>query len=303
MNDKASIMTSQSQRLRVSAYDRASSTLLALLIFMGSSVLLLLVIWLSSKIFIPQIAVPVALTEIGEGDGGGDGRPTGGTQLDVPTFEAIPGLPVDNSPPVKESIEAAIDTVAVKASQMDEQLDDPSLVVRLPRGDYGTGGGMGGGTGPGRGLGHGPGKGGIRRRWELQFLQGGTLELYGKQLDFFRIELGVLMPGGKVVYASNLSKPKPDTRTGPSEKEKRYYLTWRGGELQQADRELLARAGVDSTGLIILKLLPPPVEAQLAKLERAHANREPKDIVKTRFGIRAEGKGYGFYVLEQVHKQ
>lgn len=302
MSDKASAIPIQERRLRVSAYDRASSLLLALLLLVGTSVLLLLVIWLSNRIFVPQIAVPTEFVEIGEGDGGGDGRATGGSQVDVNTFDAIPGMPVDNTPPVKDTMEAVIETVAAKASTMDEQLDDPSLIVRMPRGDFGTGGGMGGGTGPGRGLGHGPGKGGVRRRWELQFLQGGTLDLYARQLDFFRIELGVLLPGGTVEYAFNLSKSKPDTRTGRSEQEKRYYLTWRGGDLQQADRELLARAGIGTQDRLILKFLPPDVEQQLMKLERGYANREPKQILKTRFGIRAESKGYGFYVLEQTHK-
>ena len=157
-------------------------------------------------------------------------------------------------------------------------MDDPAVVPRKQRGDYGTGGGTGGGAGPGRGLGHGPGKGGLPRRWELHFIKGNTLDVYARQLDFFGIELGVLLPDNKVVYAFNLAKPKPDTRIGAADKEKRYYLTWRGeaGDLQKADRELLARAGVDTEDRLILKFLPPAVEATLATLEKSLRGRRAK---------------------------
>ena len=168
-------------------------------------------------------------------------------------------------------------------------LEDPRL----------TGQSQSGGTGDGRMVGGGGTGSGIPRNWEVHFLAGSTLEDYAKQLDFFGIEMGVLMPDNKVVYARNLSKSRPDTRTGPADAEKRYYLTWRAGNLQQADRELLARVGIISQHRIILKFLPPAVEARLAALEKMHAGREPAEILRTRFGISPEGSKYSFFVIQQ----
>ena len=277
--------------------------LLALLISLGLVVLVLVLIVLSSKAFVTQKAVPVQMAEIGngEGEGGGDGRPTGGTQLENPDEEAVTG--VTETPDVQENLTAVTEVVAENSAQIDAQLDDPAVVPRQRKGDFGSGGGTGGGTGDGRGLGHGPGKGGIPRHWELQYIKGNTLEAYARQLDFFGIELGVLLPDNKVVYAFNLAKPKPDTRTGAADKDRRYYLTWRGsGDLQKADRELLARAGIEVADRVILKFLPTATELQLAALEKAFAGKEPKDIRKTRFSVKPAGDGYSFYVLEQTHK-
>jgi hypothetical protein len=140
------------------------------------------------------------------------------------------------------------------------------------------------------------------RNWELHFLRGSTLENYARQLDHFGIELGVLLPGNKLAYATGFSQPKPQSRSGPADAEKRYYLTWRKSESQQADRELLARAGMSSEGQIILKFLPPALEKQLAELEQQHAAGRPGAIVQTAFAVRAEGDAYVLQVIEQKRK-
>jgi hypothetical protein len=179
------------------------------------------------------------------------------------------------------------EAVALKTAQ----LDDPAWGGR--RGP-GKGGGSGGGTGSGSG---------VSRRWEVRFLKGNTLDTYARQLDFFGIELGVLMPGNRVIYAFNLTKRKPDTRTAAADQEKRYYLTWRSGELQEADRELLGRAGIQNTGRIILKFLTPQIEAHLAGLEKAHAGRHAENVRRTRFEVRDDGAGgYCFVVVDQSYK-
>lgn len=165
--------------------------------------------------------------------------------------------------------------------------------------------GRGKGIGRGIGDGVGDGTGGRPRRWEIEFPEGNTLEMYARQLDYFGIELGILLPDGKVVYAFHFTRPKPDSRTGSAEAEKRYYLTWRRGRdrLIAADRELLARAGIPAEGKIIIKFLPPKVEAELAALEKQYADqRGEKRIRKTVFRIRPEGQGYAFLVSEQTYE-
>lgn len=250
--------------------------LLALVILLGVVVTILLLVLLTSKIFLTQAAVPVELMELGTGDG-----PLGGSmELEGPIDEEIEL----QEPSLQDTLAAVADAVAEQAAM----LENPSLSDQTKRGRGGGGKGLGSGDGTGSGL---------ARRWEVYF-EGSSLSVYARQLDSFGIELGVLMPGNQVIYAYNLSKPRPDKRTGPADAEKRYYLTWRGGELQQADRELLARAGIESSGRIMLKFLPPEVEANLQNLETTVKGPKTERERKTRFGLRSQGAGYAFFVID-----
>lgn len=300
MPPKAKAVVIAGRRLQVSAYDRVSSLLIALLICVGVAAALLFFIWFSSKITVRQRAVDVELTEVAQdGEGGGDGHAAGGSQLDMPSDE--PSVGTDKkSTDAQDSINTL--SVAIAATQAIE-VDEIDVVAPTRRGSFGSGGGIYGGFGTGRGLGHGSGKPGWPRNWEVLFAKN-TLVAYAQQLDFFKIELGVLMPG-KIVYVFNLSKPKPDTRTVPSEKanEQRYYLVWQNGELEKADKELLTRAGVDFGEHPILKFLPADTEKQLIAAERSYKNAEPKNIRKTRFAVHAAGGGFEFHVIDQLLKR
>jgi hypothetical protein len=268
--------------MRVSAYERVASLLLSVLIFMSVAVVLLFSVWLSSRFLGSQVAVPVVMEEVGTGEGSiGDS-----TEYDVPPGEAFDF----EEPQVANTLAAVAEAVAAQ----EVVLADPSLANATK---YGRGGRGGYGNNP---YGSG-GKPGRPRRWELEFPEGNTIESYAKQLDFFKIELGILLPDDKVAYAYNLSKPVPDRRTGSVDDEKRYYLTWRRGELEKVDRELLTRAGIDSQGRPVIKFLPREVEATLLQLERARAGNDAKSIRRTRFAIRAGGHGYTFEVLDQSY--
>ncbi|MEA1950994.1 MAG: hypothetical protein U9N87_06385, partial [Planctomycetota bacterium] len=94
----------------------------------------------------------------------------------------------------------------------------------------------------------------------------------------------------------------PKKRIGPTDQEKRYYLTWRRGNLQEADRELLNKAGIDPGRSPIFKFLPREVEAQLYGLEQSKAGNRNKKIRMTRFGLLPDGDGYKFYVLRQNYR-
>jgi hypothetical protein len=280
-------------QLQVSRYDRASSMLLALLVTLGSVAALLFIVWVTAKVIAPPPAAPTPrFVELARDDGehGGNRQAPGGTQLDAPSDEPSFGKK-DDTPDVEEQL-SRFDAAAVSKTD----------------GSLGSGGGIYGGTGPGEGWGDQRGRRPgspppPARRWEVLFSKN-TLEAYAKQLDFFKIELAVLLPDNKIIYAYNLAKPKPDTRTGASPaSENRYYLTWRSGEMQQADRDLLARAGVDVGEGLIVTFLPPRVEERLAELESSYARTDAKRIQRTRFGVRPEGAGFAFFVLEQSLKR
>ena len=276
--------------LRVSPYERVASMLLAILVLVGTTVLALFIMWLTSQIFAGQASVPIILEDIGTGEG----QLGEGMDLEAPLMEEL-GQESDLEEPQVENVLAAVAGAVASRTAL---LEDPALTDAERSG-------KGGSTGDGRmlGPGGGTGRGGGRsRHWEVQFLKGNTLKTYARQLDFFGIELGVVMPGNKLIYASNLAREKPDVREGPADKEKRYYLSWRRGELQQADIELLAQASVPAEGRLILKFLPPEVESWLAEMEKARAGAEANNLRATHFGIRSEGDGYTFFILDQSYK-
>ncbi|MEN6459079.1 MAG: hypothetical protein ABFC63_09120 [Thermoguttaceae bacterium] len=300
---EAKAMAREGRRVAVSWYDRVASMMLALLISIGVVASLLFFIWLSGRIHVSTVSVPVQMAEYREdGEGGGDGRPTGGSQLDAPSDDPFVASGESEQP---ADVEQDLSTLGAAVSSSVAELDDPSLAAPAHRGSYGAGGGIYGGFGDGRGLGHGPGKPGLPRHWEVTFQKGSTLDLYAKQLDYFGIELGVVMPDNRVVYAFNLKKPKPDKKEirDPAKNETRYYLTWRSGALEAADEELLKRAGIDCEGRQIFKFLSQETEQKLAALERDFRGASPKDISKTRFGVQTVGDGFVFYVIEQPMKR
>ena len=67
----------------------------------------------------------------------------------------------------------------------------------------GGGGSRGQGRMPGNGSTSGDGE---SRNWGFVFRKGKTLNEYARQLDFFDIELGVLMPDNKLVYVTDLAE-------------------------------------------------------------------------------------------------
>ena len=227
MSGKTTSSDQGDYRLPVSDYDRVSSMLLSMVILLGIVVLILLIIWLTSQIFLRHAAVPVRLVELGDSDspiGGGD---------ELEELEDL-GLESDLLTPMLPETLASIADAVGPAKAM---LDNPRL----------TGMDRAGGTGDGRmpaGEGWGRGKG---RRWEFRF-PSQSLSKYAEQLDFFGIELGVVQKGGKVEYAYDLTKSTSGTRVGPSETEKRYYMTWQGGDLEKADRQSPSRWASISIG-------------------------------------------------------
>lgn len=274
----------RSYLLRVTRYENVASLVIALLILVGMAVLIMFLLWLRSTILAAQVAVPVQLEQIGEGGGLGD-------SMEFEDVEEV-GLETElEDPELMETLPTISDAVATKAAI----LEDPSLFDAEKTG-------RGGPKGDGRAPGSGGGRPGRPRRWEIVFDRGNTVETYARQLDFFRIWLGVPMADGRVVFAYNLAKDRPDTATKTYEEEKRMYLTWLGQGMQEADRELLAKADIDPGNRPILKFIEDEVAADLQTKEKAKAGPDKVDKVRaTRFGVRAAGRGYEFYVIDQSY--
>jgi hypothetical protein len=138
-------------------------------------------------------------------------------------------------------------------------------------------------------------------RWEIRFASGTSVEAYARQLDSFKIELGVIGGQQQVTYLTNLSNPKPTSRLGDGAGDRRLYLIWQRGAISEVDRQIAARAGVTVGGAVIAHFLPKEVEEELSRLEDAFAKQlNNTKIGKTVFGIRSSGQdSFRFYVIEQ----
>ena len=280
-------LLSRSYRLQVSSYDQAASGLIAALMFVGAGVAVLLLLFFSSRIFVRQTAVPISMVDASFGEGSPRGS---GSDLNEPAGDDVPDELQQDAPP--EAVESITAAVSSRASQF----DDPTLETAFTTG---KGGGRGDGRGTGKGR-AGPQEAIPRpQRWVLHF-DGGNLKTYARQLDFFKIELAAVGKDNLVRYAFNLSKPRPDQRSGSPDAEQRLDMTWRSGPLQQADRELLTKAGIEIDGRVIMQFYPAEVEQMLARLEREYAgNKDINDIRRTTFDVRSNGDKFVFVVTGQ----
>jgi len=278
--------------LRVSPYERAASLMLALLVLVGLAVTCLFLIWLSNQIPDRPQSVPVTIVPTG---GYEQGEGTEGMQLDSPNPQEIAQESELEEPEFRESVAAIESLIAALPVDLDTPNleDDPDM----------QGGGQSEGTGDRLAKGEGGGYGGgvnVAQRWVIRFPEGSTLDEYARQLDSFGIELGVLGGSNQVTLAKNLAKPRPDTYEKQRDQEDRLHMSWSQGSLQDADRQLLTRAGVNVDGRIILQFFPHELEVRMLGMELSYMNRKVHDIRRTFFGVRAQGGGYEFFVQDQI---
>lgn len=139
------------------------------------------------------------------------------------------------------------------------------------------------------------------KRWKIKFAAPNS-QTYARQLDFFKIELGVIGSNRKSVdYASHLSKPAPTTRRAPPDDEKRLYVIQDEGNLRKLDQVLLHNVGIEATERSVMHFFPPELENHLCAIELDYGkkqNRAIQEIVKTVFEIKPRGEGWRLQVVE-----
>ena len=143
-----------SATLKVSAYDRAASMVISLLVLVGAGVFCLLVGWLSSGIFHYQKAVPVVFEDL-SGGGYENGVGTEGQHIEAPTESDIAAESdiVDETP---DTLSAVVDAAASSDAGFDR------FEMQFVRSEGQTGG-RSEGTGKHRAKGTGGGFGGGAR--------------------------------------------------------------------------------------------------------------------------------------------
>jgi hypothetical protein len=305
--------------IKVSTYDHVASWIVSLLVVVGVCVLALLAVWLSKHISFSHMTAPVEIVEYSGYGGRGDHAAGFGrdAELGEPGMEPGEGGGETAEPSMESMMTAVTDVVSSQAAAVDAMVAPVASSAALAGGGEGAGGNpVGGGTGVGWGKGKGIGDSrkpgplgegpeGVLppwERWEVRFSTAG-IDLYARQLDFFKIELAAIGGGRpQVDYACNVSKPKPDHRLGKPDEEKRIYMTWRDARSPIAvfDRQLLQRAGVATDRRLVLQFIPEDTERQLGLLEAQNAKgRNPLEFYRTVFGVREARGRFEFFVIEQ----
>lgn len=303
--------------ISLSQHDRVTSGLFAVCLLLGTTTFLLITVWIANLLPSPK---PPPAVQLLEEDPGGD--PHGFVDGTPGETLALGSPDVDPNAPAMAEAEEIPDTAEVSADSLDAVADvsdsaemesadasadgpvinrtfaTATAVPQRPGSPFGTKGGTG--RPP---IGFGKGKGGFPRemRWFVKFVERGTLDEYAQQLEFFGIELGALMPDGKLVLVSKLTAAKPTVRTVTNgQEEKRLYFTWKGGTRKTIDLQLFQKAGVDASNALIMHFYPPATENQLAVLELQYKNRKAADIKKTYFAVKAAKQGYEFTISSQT---
>lgn len=283
--------------IKVTLYDMITSFLISAGGLLAATLVILIAIWLASRIPTRVLLDPIMTA----GDGGfEDGEENATPDVESPE-DPTDDPSVSNDEDVTELME--ITDPVMEASDTAAQLVEPSAFTDdRNSGNPGSAEGTGGrplGTGGG-------GRGGTPReqRWFVSFADKGDLKSYARQLDFFKIELGVMFPAeSRLVYMNNISADRPTTReVKTGDNEKRLFMNWEGGDRKEADAELFQKAGVDARPGVILHFYPAELEQTLARLELSYANRASAQIRRTYFQVKRAGDGFEFTVTEQKLK-
>lgn len=271
--------------MRVSRYDQTAALLVALLVLVGIAFVMLVVIWVTSRVWTTQEAVPVEFIE--ELSGRGEAAMGSARDLEEPGEEELEDV---SEPQLEETIEALTDAISTQSAVLDTIDGEARSSTK--------GHGLGDSRAPGPG-----GDGNVIPRWERWEIQydHATVDEYAKVLDHFGVQLAAF-GGGKqeIDYAYNFSSATPQTGVATrGERDRWLYFVWRHGPLVAADRALLERAGVKTRGRMLMQFYPEKTENLLASLESQALDGKPLESVrKTVFGVVGDNNNYRFVVVQ-----
>lgn len=282
--------------LKVTRFDFATAGVIAGSLTLAGFLLWLTAVWVTNRPPETESFVPVELIDLAGGVE--DGAPDESLMVESPEeVSDDPSLAEVESEEteVAEMFDNVLELAETANNQAQEQYET----------DLRNAGKTGSATGTGRSpLGFGEGEGGLPReqRWFITFREGATLTEYAEQLEHFKIQLGALLPSGKLIYLSNLTAPRPTTQEiTDGSQEKRLYMTWQGGQLRGADRKLFAKAGIDVTGGILFHFYDPRTENELALLEQKKSTKDIEEIRRTYFVVRSVRSDYSFAVTRIIY--
>lgn len=281
--------------LRITRFDTVTAMLIAAVASLAVGIGVLAMMWACSRPVRFESDAPIVTFALLPGGENGAVDET----LLVETDEELSQDPSISNDQQESEIQEVISEL-VNVSEQATRLAQPA--TSSDNKDQGSGSAVGDGSkslaGP-RGPHVGPNPG---ERWYINIGENGSVDEYARQLDFFGIRLGALVPG-TLRLLSRMSDVSPalETKTDARGLENTLYFNWKGGSRRDADVALFKRAGYDAREARILHFYPAATEQMLAKLETDFRNRKASEIRRTYFVVRPNGDGFKFVVTRQTY--
>lgn len=288
------VSATSNPQLKESRYERASSWTFAAFAAVSSLCLFIIVSYLLRVPLEPK-PLPIVVIPIDPVDGNEDSsEPTSRQQVDLP-------MPAPEDKVLAEEQADQPDLPTILSSVV--ELADQATLIAVPSWDQADHprGSIGRPKDSSR-IFRPPSNIPPEQRWLIRFADKLSLEEYARQLDFFHIELGVVLPDGRLAYLEQLATDAPRVRYAvPGAKDNRLYMSWQNGDRQAADRLLFAKAGVSVSGdSRSFHFYSAEIEKRLLQLEHDYKNRTVQQIRRTYFTIEKRGRGYEFVVIRQI---
>lgn len=276
--------------LKLTAFDMLGAGMISFVFGLILVVIAIIIWWATTR---PPKFDSLVIMEMVNVGGEEDGVPDETLQLESPED------PNDNPSPTEEVLEEAELTDFVE--DIIELADVATQQVNaIPVSQPGT---PGSAVGTGRKhLGNGPGNAiSNEERWFIRYSDKTSVANYAKQLDYFGIEMGALVPSGQLILMTNMSKTPKKTVKTSGKGEKRLYMTWQAGNRKAADEALFKNINVDVADAILFHFYPRKTEQLLLQTEFNYAKRKASEIRRTYFVVAKKGSGYQFIVTKQTY--
>jgi hypothetical protein len=281
-------------KLSVSAFDRAATLVVTLLVTVGAIVGMLSLVFFANKFRstpTPISLVPMEATSpTGNGGLGTDPEPPG-----------VPDAPELSDPQVGETLDALMSVdVMTAASTSDAVMSDRSIEAAGQV--AGRGSGLGDARSPG------PGNDGVIERvprwerWKIRFEPDSESD-FAAWLDQYKIRVGVLGRDNQVHVAWNFAAGNPVVEASPPMEYARWGQTIpTDGPMPALTQRLAQNAGIMAFGRIALLFYPTEVEQLLWTLERErNTSKDANKIRETVFTVVREGADFKFSVIDQKY--
>ncbi len=272
---------------QTSTYDRVSGALTAGSLVLGTLSLIMFLTWLT--MISPHKKGLPPLSEIPPPGDPGEEKPLGvADDILEPGVEDFPEVEV---PQLADAVEAVTDAPSRYRGML--------AAVDGNAAEMGRGRGLGSLNGGGNG---GGGKG--YERWVIEY-EADSPVVYIDQLKAFGVQIGAVHKVLNDIALIYDLDSAPQQRSVKRSDEKRVYFVPSQGRLKQWDQRFAKRAGVNTTGRIMVQFYPTETAQNLARLEAEEAQRrgiEVKNIRRTTFKVRQSGNSYEYYVADMQPK-
>ena len=267
----------------VSSYDRLNATLISVILLFGFLVSVLFMIWLTSVFEYEQKGGVVMTTTIGEE---GDEKPEG---FEDDIFD--PGVEdffEVETPQLANALEAVTDAVSSVKASLEKRSGDAAVM------------GKGGGYGSREGGPGGSGKGiPDYKRWNINY-QCDNINDYTKQLDFFKIDIGVVSAKTNDIWrVTNLTGGPRSSKTSRANEKKTLRFAHIKQRMKKWDQSLVKRSGAPTENVVLVQFYPEQTRQHIRQQEAnylAAAGRELKDVKKTELKVERSDNGFQFTV-------